>query len=59
VAGPVWDMLDEVVERAPNLCGITFEFEDHYLPALGGHDGVLRELERARQAWARRPAAEG
>jgi uncharacterized protein (UPF0276 family) len=59
VAGPVWDLLDEVVERAPNLCGITFEFEDHYLPALGGHDGVLRELERARQAWARRPAAEG
>lgn len=59
VAGPVWELLDEVVERAPNLCGITFEFEDHYLPALGGHDGVLRELERARQAWARRPAAEG
>jgi uncharacterized protein (UPF0276 family) len=59
VAGPVWDLLDEVVERAPNLCGITFEFEGHNLPALGGHDGVLRELERARQAWARRPAAEG
>jgi uncharacterized protein (UPF0276 family) len=59
VAGPVWDLLDEVVESAPNLCGITFEFEDHYLPALGGHQGVLRELERARQAWARRPAAEG
>jgi hypothetical protein len=59
VAGPVWELLDEVIARAPNLCGITFEFEDHYLPALGGHDGVLRELDRARQAWARRPAAEG
>jgi uncharacterized protein len=59
VAGPVWELLDEVVERAPNLCGITFEFEDTYLPALGGNDGVLRELERARRAWARRPAAVG
>jgi uncharacterized protein (UPF0276 family) len=59
VAGPVWDLLDEVIERAPNLCGITFEFEDGYLPALGGGEGVLRELERARTAWARRPAAAG
>lgn len=54
VAGPVWELLDEVVARAPNLCGITFEFEDGYLPSLGA-DGVLRELERARRAWARRP----
>lgn len=59
VAGPVWDLLDHVVERAPNLCGITFEFEDGYLPALGGGSGVLRELERARQAWNRRPAGPG
>lgn len=57
VAGPVWELLDEVVAGAPNLCGITFEFEDGYLPALGGGDGVLRELERAREAWARRPGA--
>lgn len=56
VAGPVWELLDEVVARAPNLCGITFEFEDGYLPALGGGSGVLRELDRAREAWARRPA---
>jgi uncharacterized protein (UPF0276 family) len=55
VAGPVWELLDEVVAGAPNLCGITFEFEDGYLPALGGGDGVLRELERARTAWAKRP----
>ncbi|HEX8393560.1 MAG TPA: DUF692 domain-containing protein [Longimicrobium sp.] len=59
VAGPVWDLLDEVVAAAPNLCAITFEFEDGYLPALGGDDGVLRELERAREAWNRRPAARG
>ena len=57
VAGPVWDLLDEVVESAPNLCGITFEFEESYLPSLGGDEGVLRELERARQAWGRRAAA--
>lgn len=59
VAEPVWDLLDEVVQNAPNLCGITFEFEDGYLPALGGGDGVLRELDRARQAWDRRPSARG
>jgi uncharacterized protein (UPF0276 family) len=57
VAGPVWELLDEVIAGAPNLCGITFEFEEGYLPALGGGDGVLRELERARDAWSRRPAA--
>lgn len=59
VASPVWDLLDEVVATAPNLCGITFEFEDGYLPALGGWDGVLRELDRARTAWDRRPGANG
>jgi uncharacterized protein (UPF0276 family) len=59
VAEPVWDLLDDVVQNAPNLCGITFEFEDGYLPALGGGDGVLRELDRARQAWDRRPGARG
>jgi uncharacterized protein len=58
VAGPVWELLDEVVAAAPHLCGITFEFEDGYLPALGGGEGVLRELERARAAWARRPGAD-
>ena len=58
VAGPVWDLLDEVVATAPNLCGITFEFGDTYLPDLGGWDGVLRELERARAAWSRRPGAD-
>lgn len=56
VAGPVWDLLDDVVARAPNLAGITFEFEESYLPMLGGSPGVLRELERAREAWARRPS---
>jgi uncharacterized protein (UPF0276 family) len=56
VAGPVWDLLDDVVARAPNLAGITFEFQESYLPAMGGEPGVLRELDRAREAWARRPA---
>lgn len=57
VAEPVWELLDEVIARAPNLCGITFEFEESYFPLMGGAEGVLRELQRARQAWARRPAA--
>lgn len=55
VAEPVWGLLDEVIARAPNLCGITFEFEENYLPLMGGNAGVLRELERAQAAWARRP----
>jgi uncharacterized protein len=25
---PVWDLLEDVVPRAPNLAGITFEFHD-------------------------------
>ena len=59
VAEPVWGLLDQVIAGAPNLCGITFEFEEGYLPAMGGGEGVLRELERARAAWSRRPAARG
>lgn len=56
VPDPVWALLDEVVARAPNLAGITFEFEESSLSLLGGEDGILRQLERAREAWARRPA---
>jgi len=42
----VWEMLANVVPRAPRLKGITFEFHESYFPALGVA-GVVRELNRA------------
>jgi len=47
---PVWDLLDDLVARAPNLRGITFEFHDSYLPQLG-FDGTAEVIARARRAW--------
>jgi uncharacterized protein (UPF0276 family) len=50
---PVWDLLDDLVGRAPNLRGITFEFHDSYLPQLG-FDGVAQVIGRARRSWKTR-----
>lgn len=50
---PVWDLLDDVVGRAPNLRGITFEFHDSYLPLIG-FDGVAEVIARARRVWQAR-----
>src|SRR5882724_3224753 len=50
---PVWELLDRVVAGARRLAGITFEFHHSYYPLLGP-DGLRRELDRARDAWARR-----
>ena len=47
---PVWDLLDDLVGRAPNLRGITFEFHDSYLPLIG-FDGVADVITRARRTW--------
>ena len=47
---PVWDLLDDLVGRAPNLRGITFEFHDSYLPVIG-FEGVADVIERARRSW--------
>ena len=47
---PVWDLLDDLVGRAPNLRGITFEFHDSYLPVIG-FDGVAEVIDRARDTW--------
>ena len=49
---PVWELLDRVVAGAPNLCGITFEFEETYFPRLGA-EGVRGQVRRARAAWDR------
>jgi uncharacterized protein (UPF0276 family) len=50
---PVWDLLDNLVRRAPNLRGITFEMHDSYLPVIG-FDGIAEVITRARRAWAAR-----
>jgi uncharacterized protein (UPF0276 family) len=50
---PVWELLDRVVAGAPNLCGITFEFEETYFPRMGA-EGVREQVRRARAAWDRR-----
>jgi uncharacterized protein (UPF0276 family) len=52
---PVWSLLEEMMPRAPNLKGITFEFHDSYFPKLG-LEGVRAELARARAIWSRHRA---
>lgn len=49
---PVWDLLEHVVPRAPNLCAITFEFHESYYPLLKT-DGIRAQLARARKVWAK------
>lgn len=49
---PVWSLLEEVMPRAPNLKGVTFEFHDSYFPRFGA-EGVREELARARAVWSR------
>ena len=47
----VWDLLDHLVRRAPNLSAVTFEFHDSYFGRLGV-DGVRAELQHARHVLA-------
>jgi uncharacterized protein (UPF0276 family) len=49
---PVWELLGRVVAGAPRLSGITFEFHASYYPLLGP-EGIRRQLDRAREVWAR------
>lgn len=51
----VWSLLDEVVPRAPNLRGITFEFHDSYFPHLET-EGLRAQLQRARTIWRKHRA---
>lgn len=53
VPEPVWELLDGAAAAAPNLRGITFEFNASYYPLMG-ESGVLAELRRVRAAWDRR-----
>ena len=53
--GKVWDLLDYVCSRAPNLLGITFEFHESYYPLLL-EKGIEAELATARRIWDQRQA---
>lgn len=50
VPEPVWEMLEWLVPRAPNLAGVSFEMmEEAELPA----EVVRQQLGRAREIWER------
>jgi len=56
VPEPVWELLEWVVPRAPNLCGIVYEVLEQAVPLLGV-DAIGQQLERIRRTWMnRRPA---
>jgi uncharacterized protein len=52
VPGPVWELLELTLSRAPRIAGVVFEILEEYVPRLGP-DGIARELERARTVWRR------
>lgn len=47
----VWDLLDEVAPRCPNLGGITFELLGSWFDLVGA-DGTREVVERARRSMA-------
>ena len=54
---PVWELLDFVLPRAPNVAGIVFELFGSWYSALG-EGGLRAELRRVRERWdAHQPAA--
>jgi uncharacterized protein (UPF0276 family) len=53
VPAPVWELLDWVVPRAPQLCGIVYEVMEEAVPLLGV-DAIARQLERAQRTWSLR-----
>lgn len=55
---PVWELLDWVLPRCPNLGGVTFElFGSWFEPT--GENRLLAELDRMRELWSRhQPAPE-
>jgi uncharacterized protein len=52
VPGPVWEMLELTLSRAPRIAGVVFEILEEFVNRLGP-DGIARELERARTVWRR------
>jgi uncharacterized protein (UPF0276 family) len=55
---PVWELLEWVAPRAPNLAGIVYEVLEQAL-TLVGVDGIRSQLARAREVWELHCAADG
>jgi uncharacterized protein (UPF0276 family) len=51
----VWQLLEAVVDRLPNLRGVTYEFHESSWPLLRT-EGVIAQLDRARAILNRRAA---
>ncbi len=49
---PVWDLLDRVLPRCPNLGGVVFELFGSWFDTLGT-TGLEQQLARMREAWAK------
>lgn len=50
VPEPVWDLLEWVAPRTPNLAGIVYEVMEPALPLLGA-ERLTAQLARVRQIW--------
>ncbi|MFN7927384.1 MAG: DUF692 family protein [Blastocatellia bacterium] len=50
VPEPVWELLEWVAPRAPNLCGIVYEVMEPAVPLLGAAR-LTAQLERVRRIW--------
>jgi uncharacterized protein len=53
---PVWEMLDWVLPRCPQLGGVVFELFGSWYDTLG-EDGLLAQLTGMRELWARHHGA--
>jgi uncharacterized protein len=58
VPEPVWELLEEVLERARNVAGVVFEVLSDIAPRLGT-TLIAGELERARRIWRAHRAQAG
>jgi uncharacterized protein (UPF0276 family) len=49
---PVWELLEHTLPRCPNVAGVVFEILEPHAVQLG-MPAIVRQLERAREIWAR------
>lgn len=52
IAEPVWQLLDWILPRSPNLRGVTFELMGSWYPTVGAAR-LRAELARLRESWLR------
>lgn len=55
---PVWQLLEQVLPRCPNLGGVLFEIMPDHARHLGV-SAILEELGRLRRVWTRHRAGKG